>query len=117
MKTIFVEGPREPCTVQRRSCRDVPPLLVGTLAPSEDLVCRLLDSVLLKWQSRVDREHTCIAEVEWVNAGVEATGGHCAAAEEAGFTPAKVSREQWGQVGIYISRPYSSLQLLVSVVN
>lgn len=80
----------------------MPPLLTGMLAPSEDLVCRLLDSVLLKWQSRADREHTCIVEVKWVNAGVEAPGGHRAAAEEAGFTPAKVSREQWGQVGIYI---------------
>lgn len=72
---------------------------MGMLAPSEDLTCGLLDSVLLRWRSREDREHACIVEVEQVNAGMVATGGHCTAAEEAGHTPAKVSWEQWGQEG------------------
>lgn len=100
---------------------------MGMLAPSKDLACGLLDSVLLKWQSRGDREHACVVEVEQVNANVEATGGHCAAAEEAGHTPAKVSREQWGQEGstgaklilgwdLHIKNLFF-LRLLVSVVN
>lgn len=74
MCIVFVEGPREPRIVQERSCGDGPPLLMGMLAPSKDLACGLLDSVLLKWQSRGDNEHACIVEVEQVNANVEATG-------------------------------------------
>lgn len=85
---------------------------MGLLASSKDLVCELLDPVLLKWWCTVDTEHTCTLNEERVNVGVDATGGHYEAAEVAGQTPAKVSREQWmGLGGHHFHRGKADLRL------